>query len=63
MHRLDIPSVMDMTDLPCVILTDAMDKKEEVVFTKNETPNNPFMNEVNNAPKVNNATPSGFISL
>ena len=28
MHRLDIPSVMDMTDLPCVILTDAMDKTE-----------------------------------
>ena len=28
MHRLDIPSVMDVTDIPCVILTDAMDKKE-----------------------------------
>ena len=28
MHRLDIPSVMDMTDLPCRILTDAMDKNE-----------------------------------
>ena len=34
-----------------------VDKKEEVVFTRNDTPNNPFINEVNNAPKVNNATP------
>lgn len=34
MHRLDIPSVMDMTDIPCVILTDAMDKAELINILK-----------------------------
>lgn len=28
MHRLDLNSVMDVTDVPCVILTDAMEEEE-----------------------------------
>ena len=28
MHRLDLNSVMDVTDIPCVIVTDTLEKPE-----------------------------------
>ena len=34
MHRLDLPSVHDVTDIPCVILTDAMEKNELINILK-----------------------------
>ena len=34
MHRLDLDSVMNITDIPCVIVTDSMDRTGTYQYIK-----------------------------